>query len=863
MSNTANEIKYLKDYVAPKFDVESLELIFDLHETATQVTAKAVIRKRIAAAPLILNGENLSLQSIKLDGKELSQSQYTIANSALTISDVPDAFTLETVVKINPTANTALTGLYLSSGNFCTQCEAEGFRRITYYFDRPDVLTKFTTKIIADKTKYPILLSNGNCIERGELPDNKHFVVWQDPFKKPCYLFALVAGNLEYIEDKFTTCSGRDVTLQIYIEQGNKSKANYAMTALKQAMRWDEVTFNREYDLDIFMIVAVSDFNMGAMENKGLNIFNSKYILASEETATDEDYEAIAAVIAHEYCHNWSGDRVTCRDWFQLSLKEGLTVFRDQEFTSDTTSRAVKRIKDVRTLRTFQFSEDAGPMSHPVQPDSYMEIDNFYTHTVYEKGAEVIRMMKTIIGDAAFYKGMDLYFSTNDGKAVTIEEFVSAMEQVSGKDLKQFRLWYKQAGTPTVKIRLDFDKIDKTLKIITEQTIPNTAGQNHKQPMHIPLAIGLYDQNGQKIQTNESQLLELKQATDTFVFKAVAERPTLSILNDFSAPIEVAYEYKQEELCFLMQHDKNPFSRWEAGQTYIRNVFVDSDRHSSLPDDYLIALKACLLDKHSDPSFVAELLTLPTEKYLLNLKKPIEVLKEHARYHSFELQIAEKLYTELLSVYRENGHSAANTKEAIAGRKLKNFCLYYLSKTHSAEILELTYQQYKSATVMSDKIAAFKALIAFDNQYKERVIQDFYDHFKHDSLVLDKWFSAQAIVDDPDTINRIQQLMQHPQYSIKNPNKVRAVVGAFSTYNTRQFNQTSGKGYALLTDVVLTLNRLNPQIAARLLVPLIDWKIFAEPYRNLMQQQLLRIQSEANLSPDVFEVVEKSLIEEA
>lgn len=859
MSNIHSKVKYLKDYSPPEFEVESIDLIFDLHETVTQVRAKMVIKKLNPSAPLILNGENLLLKSITMNGKELSESHYSIANSTLSILETPQAFTLETIVEINPSANTELSGLYLSSGNFCTQCEAQGFRRITYYFDRPDVLTKFTTKIIANKTKYPILLSNGNCIERGVLPDNKHFVVWQDPFKKPCYLFALVGGSLEYIEDKFITCSGRQVTLQIYIEQGNKAKASYAMTALKQAMRWDEVTFNREYDLDIFMIVAVSDFNMGAMENKGLNIFNSKYILASEETATDEDYEAIAAVIAHEYFHNWSGNRVTCRDWFQLSLKEGLTVFRDREFTSDTTSRAVKLIKDARNLRTFQYPEDAGPMSHPVQPDSYMEIDNFYTSTVYEKGAEVIRMMKTIIGDPAFYKGMDLYFKTNDGKAVTIEEFVSAMEQASGKDLKQFRLWYKQAGTPTVKIRLDFDKKDQTLQIITEQTIPNTVGQNHKQPMHIPLAIGLYDQDGKKVQTSESQLLELINTTDTFVFKSIANRPTLSILNDFSAPIEVAYEYTQKELCFLMQHDRNPFSRWEAGQTYIKNVFVNSDKQSSLPDDYLVALKACLLDKNSDPSFIVELLTLPTEKYLLNLKKPIEVLKEHVRYQSFEMQIAKKLYDDLLSLYLEKGHNTANTKEAIAERKLKNFCLYYLSKTHSPEILELIYQQYKNAVVMSDRLAAFKALIAFDNRYKESVIQDFYERFKHDSLVLDKWFSAQVVVDNPNTLNRVQQLMQHHEYSIKNPNKVRAVVGAFSMSNIAQFNQTTGKGYELLTDVVLTLNQLNPQIAARLLSPLIDWKIFAEPYRSLMQQQLSRIQSEPNLSPDVFEVVEKSL----
>lgn len=857
MSNVKEEIKYLKDYIEPSFNVESLDLIFELHETATRVSAKMVITSKTEQTPLILNGENLMLQSLKLNGTELTKSQYVIQENSLTVNNVPKHFILESTVEINPSANTALTGLYLSSGNFCTQCEAEGFRRITYYFDRPDVLTKFTTKIIADKTKYPILLSNGNPIERGLLADNKHYVLWQDPFNKPCYLFALVAGNLEHIEDTFTTLSGREVALQIYVETGCKPKATYAMTALKEAMRWDEEIFHREYDLDIFMIVAVSDFNMGAMENKGLNIFNSKYILASVETATDDDYEAIAAVIAHEYFHNWSGNRVTCRDWFQLSLKEGLTIFRDQEYTACTTSYAVKRIQDVRNLRTFQYPEDAGPMSHPVQPDSYMEIDNFYTHTVYEKGAEVIRMMKTIIGYEAFFEAMDLYFSTNDGKAVTIEEFVTAMEQASKKDLKQFRLWYKQAGTPTITVQSQYDQTAKTFTIFTEQHLPATAGQNHKQPMHIPLLIALYDTNGEQIQQS---LLELKHNSDSFVFNNIVDKPTLSLLNDFSAPVEINYEYTQDELCFLMQHDQNSFSRWEAGQIYAKNLFANFTLNQNLPDDYLAALRSCLVDKNRDPSFVAELLTLPTEKYLLNLKKPIDVLVEHEKYKNFQKQIATALYQDFLKTYEYIQLKYNYSQQTAGHRKLKNLCLYYLLlKANHPFINRLCNSQFIRCTTMTDKMAAFKTLILFGDKDRRELTDEFYWDFYEDPLVIDKWFSTQALIDEEGCLQLVKDLMQHRDFSIKNPNKVRALVGTFSNYNIGQFHQKSGAGYAFLTDVVLTLNTLNPQVAARLLNPLIEWNNFAEPHRSLMRQQLLRVQSTHGLSPDVFELVEKSL----
>lgn len=854
MTEQAKTIKYLKNYQEPEFKVLSLDLQFELHETETIVTATMQLKQLKHNATLKLNGEKLKLLSVQLNNKELSDNEYTVDAEFLTIENTPEEFILTTKVQNNPEANTALTGLYLSSDNFCTQCEAEGFRRITYFFDRPDHLTKFTTKIIADKTKYPILLSNGNPIERGELTSNKHFVTWEDPFDKPCYLFALVAGKLDFIEDSFITMSGREIKLQIYVENGNKNKANYAMDALKDSMRWDEKTYSREYDLDIFMIVAVSDFNMGAMENKGLNIFNSKYILASEETATDDDYEFIAAVIAHEYFHNWSGDRVTCRDWFQLSLKEGFTVFRDQSYTADTTSAAVKRIRDARTLRTYQYAEDAGPMSHPVQPDSYMEIDNFYTHTVYEKGAEVIRMMKTIIGSDAFFKGANLYFANNDGKAVTINEFTAAMEEASGKDLTHFKLWYKQSGTPVISVDTRYDPVAQTFTLKTKQTVPDTADMKNKKPMHIPLAMALYDSEGQKF---KSKLLELTEEHNEFVLVDIDSEPTLSLLNDFTAPVEVIYDYREEDLAFLMQHDQNSFSRWEAGQVYIKRLFVKA--RMELPQDYLKALRACLLDKKQDKSFLAELLLLPSEKYLLGLSKPINIMEQHRLYKAYESQIANALYDDFLTVYNENLSAVSMSNEDRAARKLKNICLHYLMATETEEALGLAYKQYQTAENMTDRMAAFKAILNTENVQKAKVISDFYVRFKADSLVLDKWFSAQAAVDLSDTLDKVRELMQHEAFTIKNPNKVRALVGAFAMTNLGQFHRIDGQGYELLTDVILELNKLNPQIAARLLEPLTHWKDYVEPNASLMQQQLLRIKSEPKLSPDVFEIVEKSL----
>ncbi len=855
MTEQAKKVKFLKDYQSPEFKVNHLKLTFELEATDTVVHACLSIEKLASVNSLKLNGENLELLAIKLDDKALDASEYQIDDEFLTIHQVPQQFELTTKVKISPAENTALTGLYLSQNNFCTQCEAEGFRRITYFFDRPDYLTLFTVKIIADKTKFPVLLSNGNPIDTGELPDNRHFVVWEDPFYKPCYLFALVAGKLEKIEDEFKTMNHRTIKLQIYVEKGNESKATYAMSALKDAMRWDEVNYGREYDLDIFMIVAVSDFNMGAMENKGLNIFNSKYILASKDTATDDDYEFVAAVIAHEYFHNWSGNRVTCRDWFQLSLKEGFTVFRDQSYTADTTSKAVKRIRDAKVLRMFQFAEDAGPMAHPVQPDSYIEIDNFYTHTVYEKGAEVIRMMQTIIGKEAFVKGAKLYFAKHDGQAVTILDFVAAMEAASDIDLTQFKLWYKQAGTPKITISLSYDVNQKTLLIKTGQSIPNVDKLKDKKPMHIPLAISLYNDSGEKL---ESKVLELKNSKDEFTIENIDSKPIISLLNDFSAPVEIDYSYSQDELAFLMAHDQNAFSRFEAGQKFIKSLFCDLAQEE-LPTQYLQALKSNLLNNAEDQSFISELLALPSEKYLLNFCLPIQIEEKHRLYNNYEKQIAVYLFNDLLKVYHENKEAYALSKQDRARRKLKNTCLYYLTKTQDKACFDLALQQYENASNMTCAMGAFRVLVSFDNPYREKTIQKFYDKYFEDNLVLDKWFATQAMADLPHTLDNIKTLMQNKAFSIKNPNKVRALIGSFSLYNLGQFHRADGKGYEFLADIILQLNQLNPQVAARLLEPLIHWKNFANPNQFLMKQNLSNIRQSKDLSPDVYEIVEKAL----
>lgn len=860
---------FLKDYEVPDYCIDQVDLTFQLEESFTLVKAHLTLRVNPnhpqANSDLVLVGEDVELVSIAMNGQLLTHAQYTVAPLSLTIFAVPREFTLDIVTRIYPQKNTALSGLYQSSGNFCTQCEAEGFRRITYFLDRPDVMAIYRTTLIADEKRYPVLLSNGNRVAEGKGDSGKHWVTWEDPFKKPCYLFALVAGDLEWIEDFFVTQSGRKVTLRIYVEKGNRDQCAHAMQALKKAMRWDEVHFGREYDLDIFMIVAVSDFNMGAMENKGLNIFNTQYILAKPDTATDMDYVHVESVIAHEYFHNWTGNRITCRDWFQLSLKEGLTIFRDQSFTADTTSKTVARIHDVNDLRNSQFIEDAGPLAHPVRPESYIEINNFYTATVYNKGAEVIRMQKTILGDELFRKGMDLYFSRHDGQAVTIEEFVKAMEDASGIDLKQFRLWYSQAGTPVIIVQDAYDENKKTYTLTITQHCPPTPGQTEKKPFFIPIKIGLLDQKGKKI---AQEIVQLKDQKQIFHIEHVNEKPMVSLLQEFSAPVKVRFNYSDADLLFLFKHDFDLFNRWEAGQTFAVNLIlrlIDDYRQNKplhIPENYTDTLKQVYQSLQHDKLLLAEMLTLPSEKYLAEQMQVIDVEGIHFVREWVMLQIANALKEEWLAAYTENHVKAFEfDMQAMGKRYLKNTSLYYLTLLEDGVGMDLVAKQFHNALThnMTDTMAALKVLSNIASAERTHAIQAFYDHWQHDPLAMDKWFSIQASAKLPDTLTIVQQLMQHPAFDLKNPNKVYALIGAFGHRNPINFHKITGEGYQFLAECVLKLDALNPQIAARMVKPLVDWKRFDQKRQLLMRQQLEIILQNTSLSNDVYELVSKSL----
>jgi aminopeptidase N len=864
-NQTAPQTIYLKDYQPPHFFIDQVDLEFDLGETETLVKSLLQVRKQAAEKNLVLNGENLVLKSVKIDGKPFEDFKQD--EHSLTLLNVPEKFSLEIETLIKPQENTALSGLYKSSGNFCTQCEAEGFRRMTYFLDRPDVMATYTTKIIADEKRYPILLSNGNLMESGKLDQGRHWVKWQDPFKKPCYLFALVAGDLEFVEDFFTTKSGRKVTLRIFVEKGNRDKCAHAMEAVKKAMRWDEEKFGREYDLDIYMIVAVSDFNMGAMENKGLNIFNTKYILARPETATDVDFIHIEAVVAHEYFHNWTGNRITCRDWFQLSLKEGLTIFRDQSFTADTTSQAVARIQDVNDLRLSQFPEDAGPLAHPVRPDSYIEINNFYTATVYNKGSEVIRMMKTIIGDDHFRKGMDLYFERHDGQAVTIEEFVKAMEDASDTDLSQFRLWYSQAGTPVLHVKDHYDQTLNKYTLTINQIVPATHGQAHKKPMHIPVKMGLLDAHGKEILND---VLQVKQPVETFEFDNIASHPIPSLLRGFSAPVKLDYGYSDHSLQVLFQHDSDYFNRWEAGQRYALNLMMNSIREHQhgnpmhVPDDFINAFRHVLDTMQDDKWLVSEMLTLPSEKYIAEQMTIVDVDAIHSVRESILLAMAIHLKDVFLDLYEKNHDTKPyefNVKE-LGKRQLKNICLSYLMLLDDASIHEkIGVNQFKHALKnnMTDTIAALRGLSNLNNGFREQTLNEFYTTWKNDALVVDKWFALQALSKHPGTLQRVKQLTTHEAFDLKNPNKVYALIGAFSQNNLVRFHAANGEGYHFLSDIILKLNSTNPMIAARMIKPLIDWKRYDQHRQKLMRDQLEIISHEKKLSRDVYELVNKSL----
>ena len=861
-----------QDYRAPDFRIETVDLEFDLQPEATRVKSKLAIAPQIPGAPVKLDGEDLELLSVAIDGRRLAEAEYKTDTHGLTIAAVPaKAFTLEVETKINPKGNTQLSGLYQSSGNYCTQCEAEGFRRITYFLDRPDVMAVYRVTMRADKQACPVLLSNGNLVEQGSLSDGRHFAVWHDPFPKPCYLFALVAGDLDVNEDVFVTRSGREVKLRIFVEHGKVPRTAYAMDALKRSMRWDETRFGLEYDLDLFNIVAVSDFNMGAMENKSLNVFNDKYILADPDTATDADYAGIEAVVAHEYFHNWTGNRITCRDWFQLSLKEGLTVFRDQEFSSDMRARPVKRIQDVRALRARQFPEDAGPLAHPIRPDSYIAIDNFYTATVYEKGSEVIRMLHTLLGEAGFQKGMKLYVERHDGEAATCDQFVAAMADANGADLSQFQLWYSQAGTPEVTVEGRYDAATGDYELTVTQQVPPTPGQPQKQPMQMPFGIGLLDAQGRDIPLRletggavKDGILTLTAPTQTFRFKGVPEPKAISLNRGFSAPVLVKAKQDGSAQAFLMAHDSDAFARWEAGQQYATELLLNrvADPARAFDPAFIAAIGQTLRDEALEKAFIAEAITLPSEDYIADRMAVVDVEGIHAARRALRQQIAQQYRALLEETYRANAVAGPYSPDAAsAGRRaLKNAALSYLAELaeEDAGLRRLIHQQYATADNMTDRAAALRLLIDIAGPEREAALADFYARFRDDALVLDKWLMLQAISALPDTLDRVKALLSHPAFSMHKPNKVRSLIGAF-TANALRYHAADGSGYAFHADRMLELEPINPQVTARLLAPLGRWRRFDAGRQEKMKAELRRVLAKPNLSRDVYEIASKSL----
>nr|WP_288256536.1 aminopeptidase N [uncultured Pseudomonas sp.] len=875
---------YLKDYQVPDYLIDETHLTFELFEDHSLVHAQLVMRRNPEAGgglpKLVLDGQQLELLHLKLDDRELGEDDYTLTDSHLTLQPTQERFVVDSSVRIHPESNTALEGLYKSGTMFCTQCEAEGFRKITFYLDRPDVMSTFTTTVSAEQHAYPVLLSNGNPIASGSEEGGRHWATWEDPFKKPAYLFALVAGDLWCVEDSFTTMSSREVALRIYVEPENIDKVQHAMDSLKRSMKWDEEVYGREYDLDIFMIVAVNDFNMGAMENKGLNIFNSSCVLAKAETATDAAHQRVEAVVAHEYFHNWSGNRVTCRDWFQLSLKEGFTVFRDSEFSADTHSRTVKRIEDVAYLRTHQFAEDAGPMAHPVRPDAYMEISNFYTLTIYEKGSEVLRMIHTLLGPELFRKGSDLYFERHDGQAVTCDDFVKAMEDASGIDLTQFKRWYTQAGTPRLEVSEAYDAAAQTYSLTFRQSCPATPGQSEKLPFVIPVALGLLDAQGVELPLRlqgesatqgTSRVLSVTEAEQTFTFEGVAEKPLPSLLRGFSAPVKLHFPYSRDQLMFLMQHDSDGFNRWEAGQQLsvqvLQELIGQHQRGEALVLDQRLvtALRTLLEDESLDQAMVAEMLSLPGEAYLTEISEVADVEAIHAAREFARKALADALFAPLWARYQANREVSKATPyvaEAahFARRSLQNIALSYLMPSEKPEVLAACVDQFDNADNMTERLAALAVLVNSPFQEEQgKALAMFADFFKDNPLVMDQWFSVQAGCPLPGGLERVHALMQHEAFTLKNPNKVRALIGAFANQNLINFHRADGAGYRFLADQVITLNALNPQIASRLLAPLTRWRKYGSARQALMKAELERILASGELSSDVYEVVSKSL----
>ena len=867
----------LKDYRPPDWLVETVSLDIALHPTATRVSATLALKPNpnSAAAPLVLDGDGLSLASLKLDGSPLPEDSYAVTSDSLTIPQPPNRpITLEIETVIDPTANTRLSGLYRSSGAYCTQCEAEGFRRITFFPDRPDVMGIYTTRIEADKAEAPVLLSNGNLVESGEVGDKRHFAIWHDPHPKPSYLFALVGGDLACVEDRFDTMSGRSVILRIYVEHGKQDRCSYAMDSLKRAMRWDEDAFGREYDLDIFMIVAVSDFNMGAMENKGLNVFNDKYVLASADTATDVDFAHIEAVIAHEYFHNWTGNRITCRDWFQLCLKEGLTVFRDQEFSSDMRSRPVSRIMDVRGLRATQFIEDAGPLAHAVRPETYKEINNFYTPTVYEKGAELVRMVQTLLGKEKFRDGMDLYFTRHDGEAATVEQFIQCFADAGNRDLTQFMRWYNQAGTPEVTVVTHFDPARKNYTVECKQIVPPTPGQPAKEPMVIPLSIGLVGKNGRDLpfslpdNTAEAGIVVLMESEAKFEFAGLTERPVLSVNRGFSAPIKLVTDLSADDFAFLAAHDSDPFNRWQALQSISMNLLIGNvaalraGQPLRTNEKLMEALAGILDDPALDPAFVALSLVPPGEGDIAReIGRDIDPDAIFRARASLRAQIGERLGPALTKTYDGMTVSGAYSPDSTnAGRRaLRNVALDLLAATGRPAAVARAARQYAAADNMTDRMAALTTLSLHDVPERKHALADFYARYAFDALVVDKWFSLQATIPHPNTLETVRSLTAHSAFSLANPNRVRALIGAFAQGNATQFNRADGLGYEFVAEAVLTLDPKNPQISARLATAFRSWRMLESERRAKAEITLNRIRATPGLSRDLADIVERAM----
>ncbi|KAI9398135.1 hypothetical protein POPTR_003G129500v4 [Populus trichocarpa] len=883
--DTPKEI-FLKDHKLPDYYFDSVDLNFLLGEEKTIVSSKITVFPRVdGSSPLVLDGADLKLLSVKVNGEELKNGDYHLDSRHLTIPSPPSGtFMLEIVTEIYPQKNTSLEGLYKSSGNFCTQCEAEGFRKITFYQDRPDIMAKYTVRIEADKSLYPVLLSNGNLLGQGDLEGGKHYALWEDPFKKPCYLFGLVAGQLESRDDTFVTSSGRNVSLRIWTPAQDVHKTAHAMYSLKAAMKWDEDVFGLEYDLDLFNIVAVPDFNMGAMENKSLNIFNSKLVLASPETASDADYAAILGVIGHEYFHNWTGNRVTCRDWFQLSLKEGLTVFRDQEFSSDMGSRTVKRIADVSRLRISQFPQDAGPMAHPVRPHSYIKMDNFYTVTVYEKGAEVVRMYKTLLGSQGFRKGMDLYFKRHDGQAVTCEDFFAAMRDANDADFANFLQWYSQAGTPLVKVTSSYDAAAHTFTLKFSQEVPPTPGQPVKEPMFIPVVSGLLDPSGKDMPLSSvyhdgalrsiannsepaySTILRVTKKEEEFVFSDIHERPVPSLLRGFSAPVRLESDLSDSDLFFLLAHDSDDFNRWEAGQVLARKLMLSlvvdfqQGKPLVLNPKFVQGLRSILCDSSLDKEFIAKAITLPGEGEIMDMMEVADPDAVHAVRSFIRKQLASELKADFLSLVENNRSSEEYVFNYpnMARRALKNIALAYLASLEDQELTELALHEYKTATNMTEQFAALAAIAQNPGKIHDEVLADFYTKWRDDFLVVNKWFALQAMSDVPGNVENVRNLLSHPAYDLRNPNKVYSLIGGFCS-SPVNFHAKDGSGYKFLGEIVVQLDKINPQVASRMVSAFSRWRRYDETRQNLAKAQLEMIVSANGLSENVFEIASKCL----